>query len=287
MDSVARPASLLLALAVLGAECACGGVAPGGLPEPPSEEFRSSFGRIGVTWDAVLAPVGGFVPARGSCDGAGRGAVAGMLTDLKITGGLVATSGWAGQGAPYLMAGVLGLGLGMLPVSALVGSIYGAAAAPDGRSVQAAVDALEGAQEREQFPRRIAGAILRRASLSLDETLVGLEPGAPLQGVDTLLVVEPVRLFLVGSYHVNPDLELVLLQTASLTRVADHRVLYQVTMFHRVPTRAAFLSWGKDDAALLRASLDGAAGPLGERLVEEIFLLHPLPRNQEWKKAAP
>jgi hypothetical protein len=278
---------LLLALAIVAAHCGCGGVAPARLPDTPSEDLRSRFGRIGVTWNAVVEPVGGFVPARGSWDGAGRGAVAGMLADLKITIGLTGASAVAGEAAPFLMAGFLGLGLAMLPVSAMIGSIYGAAAAPDARTVQAAVDALQGAVDRQQFPRRVAETILGRASVSLDDRLEEILPGTRLDGIDTLLVVEPARLVLVGPYNVNPDLQLLLLQSASLTRVSDHRMLYQVTLLHLVSAKAPFLSWGKDDAALLRSALDQLSQPLGERLLEEMFLLHPLPENQDWKKVKP
>ncbi len=284
---IPRPLALLLAGLALSAALGCGPAATVRLPDPPSEELRSRLGRVGVTWGASGEPLEGAVPARGGWDGAGRGAVAGMLLDLKVTAGLTAGSLAAGQAGPFLAAGFLGLGLGFLPVSAVIGSIAGAAAAPDPKVVDAAADALRRAVEEREFPRAVAGAIVGRARTVLDDSLEEVLPGAALDGIDTLLVVEAPRLILRGTYTVNPELVLVVEQSASLTRVDDRRPLYRVTFVHVVPTRADFLAWAKDDAGLLRRSLGALPGAVAERLLEEMFLLHPLPANRGWRRTLP
>jgi hypothetical protein len=281
---ILRPLAILFAGVALAAPLGCSPVSSTRLPDPPGEELRSQFGRVGVTWGASDEPLEGFVPARGSWDGAGRGAVAGLWLDLKITAGLTAGSAAFGQAGPFLAAGFLGLGLGFLPISAAIGSIYGAAAAPDPKVVDAAVDALRHAIEQRDFPRSVAGVIVGRARAVLDDSLEEVPPGASLDGIDTLLVVEAPRLILHGPYNVNPELLLIVEQSASLTRVADRRPLYQVTFVHVLPTKAEFLIWAKDDAALLRKSLETLHGAVGERLLEEMFVVHPLPANREWKK---
>ncbi len=281
---ISRPVAILLAVVALTAPLGCSPAAAGRLPDPPGEELRSQFGRVGVTWGASDEPPEGFVPARGRWDGAGRGAMAGMWLDLKVTAGLTAGSLAFGEAGPFLAAGFLGLGLGFLPISAAIGSIYGAAAAPDPKVVDAAVDALRRAVEEREFPRAVTRVIVGRARAVLDDSLEEIPPGASLDGVDTLLVVEAPRLILHGPYDVNPELVLIVEQSASLTRVADRRPLYRVTFIHVVPTKADFLAWAKDDAALLRRSLEALHGAVAERLLEEMFLLHPLPANREWKK---
>jgi hypothetical protein len=284
MNARWRPAPALLAAAVLAAHSGCASVGPQESPHRPSEETRSRFGRVGVTWDRSGDGLGGYVPARGSLDGAGRGAVAGMLVDLKITLGLTAGSAAMGEAGPFLAAGFLGLGLFMLPVSALIGSIYGAAAAPDSKTVDEAAEVLRLAIDRREFARGVARTILARGRACLDDSLEEVEPGSMLDGFQTLLVVDPPLFTLVGPYNVNPELQLVLQQTVTLVRTSDHRVLYRNTLHHLVPTKAVYLKWAKNDAELLRSALGDLDRALGERLLGEIFLLHPLPSNREWKK---
>jgi hypothetical protein len=94
-------------------------------------------------------------------------------------------------------------------------------------------------------------------------------------------------LVLQGPYNVNPDLHLILLQSATLTRVSDHQVLYRITLLRNMPGQAPFLDWAKDDAARLRHALSGMDTRMGERLLDEMFLLHALPSGREWKKVQP
>jgi hypothetical protein len=278
---------ILLACIVAAAPVGCVPNAASRLLDPPGEEIRSRFGRVGVTWGASDDSLEGLAPARGSWDGAGRGAMAGMMVDLKITAGLTAGSMVAGEAGPFLAAGFLALGIGMLPVSAAIGAVYGAAAAPDPKVLDAASEVLRRAVERREFPREVAGVLVGRAAAVADDALEAVPPGAPLDGIDTLLVVEPPRLILDGPYNVNPPLQLIVEQSASLTRVADRRLLYRITFVHAVPTPAEFLAWAKDDAALLRRSLEGLPVAVAERLLEEMFLRHPLPVDREWTRARP
>jgi hypothetical protein len=282
-----RALSILTALAVLAAPLGCSQPLPTRLPDPPSEELRSRLGRIGVTWSASRDSLGGEMPARGAWDGAGRGAVAGIVLDLKITGALVASSGAAGEGAAYAAVGALALGIGMLPVAALIGSIYGAAAAPDPTLVDAAAETLRAAIEHREFSRRVAEALLDRARVFADDPLAAFPPGSSVEGFDTVLEVEPPLLLLQGAPGVDPTLQLIVQQSASLRRVSDHQVLYRTTFLHVDDHPAAFLVWARDDAAKLRASLESLDRALGERLLDELFLLHPLPSHREWKKVQP
>jgi hypothetical protein len=282
-----RTLLIFLSLTVMAAQAGCARVGPARLPDPPSEELRSTFGRVGVTWKTSGDSLRGRIPARGSCDGAGRGAVVGLVLDLEVTGALVSASIVTGPGFIFLGSAFLALGLGLTPVYALIGSLYGAAAAPDAAVVEKATATMQRAIDEREFSRGVAEAILDRARVAVDDRLEKLPDGSNSEGYDTILEVAPPLLVLEGAYTVNPELRLSLLESATLTRVSDRRVLYQATLLHRFREKADFLGWASNDAALMRTALVGADHSLGDRLLDEIFLLHALPSNREWSKVKP
>jgi hypothetical protein len=283
-----KPAALGLALLILGVPSGCSGIDPTLRPDPPTEALRSSLGRVGVTWrDSADGPEGR-VPAKGSCDAAGRGAVVGLIVDGKVTATLMGVGAAAtGPFAILVSGGFLALGIGLTPVYALFGSLYGLAAAPDEAALENATAALRKAVLERQFARGVAESILARARVAVDDPLVPLPPDAPVDGIETILQIDPPQLILNGPYDVNPTLRLVLLQTASLTRVSDHRLLYRISFLHPMRENGCYLDWARNDAAMLRCALSGVDRQLGERLLDEMFLLHGLPQDREWKKELP
>lgn len=287
MIHIPRFSALALSSLLLLAHSGCARVGPVQLPDPPSEEIRSRFGRIAVTWAPMGPPLQGAVPARGSCDGAGRGAVVGMLVDGQVTLTLMGASVLSGPFWPLLAGGFLGLGIVTLPVYALFGSLYGLGAAPPAEEVQKATEALLEAVRQLDLARCAADRILQRASYSIDEHLERLAPGSPPADFDTLLEVGPPELHFQGPYNVNPTLHLTLVQSATLTRVSDGRLLYKVVFVQRMQQQAVYLDWARTDASLLKMALNGEDRRLGDRVVDEIFLRHPLPTNREWKGVAP
>jgi hypothetical protein len=244
------------------------------------------MGRIGVTWRGS-GTLQGSTPSKGSCDGAGRGAVVGLLADLKVTAVLIGASAASGPGALLVGGGFLALGIALTPVYALFGSLYGMSAAPDAAAVEKATETIQRAIDARQLPRGIAESILKRAKVAIDDPLELLPPGSPSEGIDTILEVASPLILLQGPYNVNPTLRGTLLQTASLTRAADGTLLYRMTLVQPLGGSAEYLDWAKDDAALLRAELSSMDVPLGQRMLDEMFLLHALPTDREWKRVPP
>jgi hypothetical protein len=277
VGALGRAFPILLLLSLIAGPSGCIELPPSGLPDPPSEELRSRFGRIGVTWTSSEGPPGGIVPARGPWDGAGRGAVAGMIVDLKFTVAFVGGSAAGGAGAAYAMVGFLALGIGMLPVSAMIGTLYGTLAAPEATAVESAVLTIQAAVVRRHFTQGVAESLLRHASTAIDDSLKPLPSGSSLDDFDTLLEVEPAQLALQGEYGVNPNLRLIVRQSATLRRVADREVLYRITLSHSSPNEAEFLAWARDDAKMFLESLADIDRALGERLADRMFLDYVLP----------
>jgi hypothetical protein len=183
--------------------------------------------------------------------------------------------------------GFLALGIALTPVYALFGSLYGMSAAPDAATVEKATETLQRAMDARQLPRGIAESILERAKVAVDDPLELLPPGAPAAGIDTILEVAAPLVLLHGPYNVNPSLQGTLMQTATLKRASDGTLLYRMTLIQPLPGSAEYLDWAKDDAALLRGALSPIDGPLGRRMLDEMFLLHALPTDREWKKVQP
>jgi hypothetical protein len=261
------------------APCGCVELPPERLPDPPSEELRSQFGRIAVTWSASGDQLGGILPAGGSLDGAGRGAVAGMAVDLKVMGDLVAGEyPRMNRGHALFIATVFGIG--MLPVSALIGTVYGSVSALEAPAVENAVRSIQGAIARREFSRDVAESILWYARADGADTLVELLPGTRFEGVDTVLEVEPTMLFFQGEVRLNPPVCLRVRQSATLWRVSDRTVLYRITLIHASSRKAEFQVWSDDDAALLLSELEGVDRELGQRLVEHLFARHATPAQR-------
>jgi len=192
-----------------------------------------------------------------------------------------------GSFAILVSGGFLALGIGLTPVYALFGSLYGLANAPDEADLENAIAALRKAVQERQFSRGVAESNLARARVEVDDPLVPLPPDAPFDGIETILQVDSPELILDGPYDVNPTLRLVLVQTASLTRVSDRRLIYRISILHTTSEKGRYLDWARDDAAMLRSALSGVDRRLGERLLDEMFLLHDLPQDRQWKKELP
>jgi hypothetical protein len=285
MAELGRASSILPLMSLLVASFGCVQLASEEPPDPPSEELRSRFGRIAVTWSTSGDLLGGLLPAGGSLEGAGRGAVSGMAVDLKLM-----ISGMAGAfdrhrwtaGDEFL--GAIVLGISMLPVSALIGSVYGSAAVLEATTVENAIHATRAAIIRREFSHGVAESILRCARSSVDYTLVALPPGTAVDGFDTVLEVEPTLLFFQGDVRLNPEVRLMVRQSAILRRVSDRSVLYRATLIHDSRREAKFLVWAENEAKLFLSELEDIDRRLGKRLVDLLFVEHAMPSQRQEKR---
>lgn len=279
MTPPARSLSSLLILGLVAAVPGCAARPPVFKdPEAPSQEVRSQFGRIGLTWDPSIDPLGGIIPARGSCKGACVGAGRGVGIDLAITGaGLfvgVATAG-SGVGA-VVAAGFVALGVGFIPFAAMIGAAHGSSNSLDEIVVDEAVLSVRAAMVHREFPRGVAEAMLqfsRSHGVRVDE----LRPEAPMGRFDTLVTVEATRLYFQGDYEVDPELSVYLLQTVTVKRVSDGKVLHEMLLSKQGAGKAKFLDWAKDDAKKILGAFEWTDAPMGERFADFLFIQPPSP----------
>ncbi len=275
--------TLLISLA----GCAVG---PRPLPPPPSEQTRATLGTIGVV-STRSSPDVGWPPTRRRGSEAAKGAAGGALA--SILGGLYAG---AMSGQPLGLVLGAAAGVALAPVIGLGGAIYGAASAEPAPGVAEAEASLTQAltevkvQEvlrdrvflvaRDQTPHLV---ILLEETGTRTEGLPGLPSaeGAP----DTFLEVGVVELRLVGS-GIDRPLALVVNVETRLLLPEKRGTLYEASLEYRSRTRK-YAEWAADNAQPFQEELDRAVHSLAERIVEEVFLLHPISGPQPAPPAAP
>jgi hypothetical protein len=200
-----------------------------------------------------------------------------MVVDLKVMHDLVAAAhpGWQ-RGQALFIATVLGIG--MLPVSALIGTVYGSVSTLEKTAVENAVNSIQAAIARREFSRGVAESILRCARADGDDRFVELLPGTTADGVDSVLEVEPTLMFFQGEVRLNPPVYLVVRQSTTLRRVSDGALLYRMTLVHASPRLAEFQVWFEDDAKMFLSELEGIDRALGARLADYLFVRKMSPR---------
>jgi hypothetical protein len=196
-------------------------------------------------------------PAKGVGEGAARGA--GLGAGSTVVGGAAAAG-------PYgLILGIL-----LVPVGALVGTVVGAASAEPAAKVNEKERALKIAMEElkvpETFRRCVADAL--REQTSTPEGRVSSE-----QSPSTVLEVVVEEFGLAGPWLINPPLSFVLTARTRLIRASDGTELYGHWLTYR--GRAQPLDdWALRNPAMLREESERACRDLAERVVDEVFLLY-------------
>lgn len=278
----ARILSGVVALAVLAAQSGCVRVPVRALPLPPSEETRSRFGRIGVTWEEGFPPIL-VTPAAGSCSGAARGALMGTLIGFVLAGQLMGGPSRKGDDAWAALV-VLAVALAIIPVAVLIGSVYGAAAAHSPEEVDGAVASVMQAASDPVLQRGIAREVFESARKRTDENLAWMDPGGSRDAFDSILEVGPIDVALIGPYQINPPLRLEVALRVRMVRVSDGALLYEGTELGRGAEEAELFEWAENDGARVRSQLRIEGSRFAQRIVETVFLLHLLPVNRVWKR---
>lgn len=246
---------------------------------PPSEQVRAQLGTIGIVSPSLAPEPALQGPTSGKVAGAAKGA--GLGAGYMILGGLEAGA-HAGQGG----AVVLLMAIGLAPVAALVGGIYGAVAAEPAAKVKEAETALQGAFADQKVQEALRDQVLEMARDRAGRRLV---PAGT--DVDSILEVGVSSLGLVGPPAVNPGLSLVVHACPRLIRVADDVELYpsgphgpRALAYASAPEK--FVEWGAEGARLFREEMERAWQALAEKVVEDVFLVH-LPPGRRWSDLGP
>jgi hypothetical protein len=249
------------------------------VPSPPAEEVRSRLTAVGLA-SGRLPPK--FDVVDGPAKGAGQGAARGALL------GAVYTIGGSVFGGPIgLVAGIF-----LAPVGAVGGSIVGGVTADSAAKVEERIAAVG----RSLAAQKIQDDLLARvAALGRQQTsgrftmLDG--PGPRLAGnvaeyrspvwedVRTVLEITVTEISLRGrTTELDPNLSLAMTVNTRLVRRDDDAEIYRHSLRYSGGKGWTLAEW-LDDVALLRAELDRASAMVAEKIVEEVFLLVPFPRQ--------
>ncbi|MBI1735333.1 MAG: hypothetical protein HYR51_09170 [Candidatus Rokubacteria bacterium] len=244
---------------------------------PPADEVLDSLRVIGVVAGSVPADAT-LAPRTPAAEAARRGASkAAAETFVGFTVPcLQPTAYFLFQLVACPVAGLAAASLG-----AGVAAVVEATRAGTSDTVQA-VPGIVATHVRNADP---AAALRDRvASLATDWTrrrawrFVALA-SADAPPVDSLLEISVEEVGLDGPpTQVNPPLALFVTVRTRLLRVPDMAVLHDGTLTRRSAPRGLH-GWLADDARRLREEIDQALRELGERIVDEVFLLSPPPER--------
>ena len=250
------------------------------IPRPPSEQFRTHFGTIGVVSVEFLPEVEILTPAKGWASGCGREAV-------------IATAVWAV--APLAAGGAGGnpnlflIWYALTPVAALGGCIHGAIAAPPAATVEMTQEELNkhvhvGIEIQEKMRAQFLQVAKEQTHYAF-AVLADQGPATPDeelrydsladQGVDTVIEIGVLRFGLAGESMVaNPSLSLFMTLRTRLIRIADGEVLYDVILTYESEVNQTLDVWAANGAQLFREELGPCYPTLVDKVVEEVFLLY-------------
>jgi hypothetical protein len=240
------------------------------LPVPPSQEVRGQLGAISVRGIELKAAE--FAQPIGKGRAAAKGGVGGLVA--PVAGGAVA--------GPYgVAAGVI-----LAPVTGTAGAIYGAFAGMTEDEFMRIRTTLQSvARETNvmaQLERGIADAI---RSLPPECTITVANTAA--ETAPTLLEVTPAMLRLDGGPQaVNPPLTIIFVVRVRLVRVADGAELYSGDFAYHGP-RHSLRAWSSDGGARFREAIKALCDALPAQIVENLFLISPLPASPSQTRSAP
>lgn len=244
------------------------------LPPPPTEDQRAGFGTVGLTSVRFTPEISFRLPAKGSGEGAQRGAVLGAAVPIAV--------GLRGVPIPHTLA----VGIVLAPVGAVFGTVVGATEALPAEEVEKAEAVLKGALSPRHIETAMADAMrefMRREAKLPVVFVKGLEGRADGGGaslgagtrswVDTFFELKVTMVGLIGPWTINPPLSFTMRMATRLIRVADGSELHAQELTYLGPAMV-FTAWAANEAEAFKKALDPAVRALAEKAVEEVFLLY-------------
>ncbi len=241
------------------------------LPPPPTEDQRAGFGTVGLTSVRFTPEISFRLPAKGSAEGAQRGAVLGAAAPISV--------------GAYIPSAAL-VGLILAPVGLVVGTVVGATEALPAEEVEKAEAVLKGALSPRHIETAMADAMrefMRREARLPVVFVKGLEGRADSGGaslgagtrrwVDTMVELKVTMVGLIGPWSINPPLSFTMRMATRLIRVADGTELHAQELTYLGPAMV-FTAWAANEAEAFRKALAPAVRALAEKAVEEVFLLY-------------
>jgi len=248
------------------------------LPDPPAGSVREDWGTL-VVAPARYPPrsnIRSFAVGKGA--GAAKGAAAGSAAGLAGSGAFAASGALQAVLAPYLA-------VIMVPVMGTVGAYRGSQVALTEQDAAALDAQIQHNLDALQVPAVLARSIVDTAELDTGRRLPLLAEAGPAtpeqapdyralaqQGADSVLEVIATETGFTG----GKQLSFYLIATIRVVRVTDGSQLYEREFVYQSEDYAGVL-WGKNQATLFQSELQRAYASLADSVVEQLFLLTPLP----------
>lgn len=256
----------------------------------PAEHGRGDARTVGLAWArfapdvAIEVPVthSGSDTAKAAAKGAAKGAGYTLLGGAYCAGGAVI----GGREAGVLLAGAcLALGIGLAPVGALVGGMYGIVKAKSAAESNKRTPARKRPLARVDVQEMLRSRTLQVARDRLSRDLVSIVDKGPAwpgenvdyrslvgEGVDTVLEIGVSKVSLVGDQGI--DAPLALLVTARITHIQtlDGARLHAYDTEYRSGARS-LAEWAAHDARPLRQELDHAILSFADDVIDLVRAL--------------
>ncbi len=232
------------------------------LPPPPSEEVRAQLGAITVITTNQPATAN-FTQPMGKGRAAGHG-------------------GWVGFWSAPAYGAAVGEGYGAVaglflsPVTGTAGAIYGVVAGMSQKEYAQVCDTLQKTLKETDLPVRMRAAVATE-----------LAPLTPQSGnlLATLEII-PKRIGLVGPQDIEPPLIFECVVQARVRRTADQTELF-VAEFSYTGSQHTLREWAAQDGAAFRDELAKTCAWLPALIVEQVFLVYPLPDSPAQQRVLP
>jgi hypothetical protein len=270
---------------------------------PASEEARAELASVGVVSARFIPDARFDLPITGWGAGAARGAKIGV-------GGLWGIwldppgAEFGGSGDGLALALLLALEIALTPPVALVGSIVGAIIAEPVSTVEQAEAALKRILAEAKIQEVLRDHVLALAQKETHYSLVALADWGPTDagtsgdyrlmsntevsfilevGISAVELKSPNK-----DWAINPSLTVRILAVARIVRRRDNATMYTQT-FECTGSERTFTEWASNNAQKLREVFEGCYDTVADQVVENAFLLYPLPelRIDNVKKPAP
>jgi hypothetical protein len=235
------------------------------------ETVRGSLSTIGVHLSPSASANEVLLPAKGLWGGMKRGVVVG--TSLPVMIGFVAP-----------IPGGTALGLLVAPLGAIVGCVYGAAAAVPAEEVKQAKIVLQAALDGPRINRlrdRFLNQLIDMGNARTDLTFVPFLKGNPVPPAMTArLEVAVEKTGLRGMYSIDPPTAIFLQIRAQLVHLGDGTILLDEQLTCASEEQRLLRAWAIGDGMHLVDEIEGCVPELAEKLIDDFFRVHPLRWDQ-------
>jgi hypothetical protein len=274
----------------------CSGFHPSSslLPPPPSEKIRATLGTIGIISAGPVLSTEFDLPPQGAGQGALKGAKAGA--EYGAIGGVIlviipgAISLIIIPLLPFVAVGALAAAVAGGVLGGISGSIYGAITAAPSGSGEPAIVSLKEAMAKVKIEETLRDRVFQIAHAQTDNRVILLQDQRPAdmdedayvhsfaeKGITTILTIRMASVNLKEeALGFNRPVKLTMTGWANLVNTKDNNLIGYANLDYYGSSHL-LADWTANDAQRFRVECDVGLQSLAERIVDQLFLVYPLP----------